>query len=225
MSFKSTLGGTTGTTNVGMNALNQSNTGLFQNAGLLQPQGSNLLNLGVPNSTAGAQDIGAGANYFKNLLGGNQAETGTLLAPDINRIQGAQQQALQAASTLMPRGSGRSGSLFQLPFSGTQQVQSLYNSGRSGAAAALPQVGSALGSLGLGQGGLGGNLFGIADAALGTAGQQGAQLAHIGQTQQAMQNAITGSIIKSLLGAVSGGLFGGGGGGGSAPFGTYSVTD
>lgn len=190
MSFKSTLGGTTGTTNVGMNALNQSNTGLFGNAGTLQPQGSALLNLGLGNQQAGS-------NYFHNLLGGNQAETSQLLAPDIARIQGGQQQALQSASTLMPHGAGRSGTLFQLPFQTNQQVQSLYNNARGGAAGALANLGTQ-------QSGLGGNLFGIADQALGTAGNQGAALAHIGQTQQAMQNTIVGSILKGLLGGLAG---------------------
>jgi len=211
VSFKSTLGGNTGTTDVGMNALNQSNTGLFGNAGTLAPQGQNLLSLGLGNQNAGA-------NYFHNLLGGNQAETTQLLAPDIQRIQGGNQQALQAASTLMPHGAGRSGTLFQLPFQANQQVQSLYNNARGGAAGALANLGTQ-------QSGLGGNLFGIANQALGTAGSQGAALAHIGQTQQAQQNAIVGSIMKGLLGAIGGGLFGAGGGAASAPFGTYTGPD
>lgn len=182
--------GSTGTTNTGMQALNQSNTGLFQNAATIQPQAGALLNMGTGNTQAGA-------NYFHNLLGGNQAETSSLLAPDIARIQGGQQQALQAASTLMPHGAGRSGTLFQLPFQANQQVQSLYNNARGGAAGALAGIGA-------GQTGAGGNLFNVATGALGTAGNQGAQLAHIGQTQQQFADKMWMDIAKMVLGGVAG---------------------
>jgi hypothetical protein len=107
---------------------------------------------GQQNTQAGQANTQAGGNFFNTLLNGNRANTTAMLSPNIQQIQGAQQGALQGASTLMPRGGGRSGTLFQLPFQGNQQIQSLFSGARSGA-------GSMLANLGLGQGGLGANLF------------------------------------------------------------------
>ncbi len=149
-----------------------------------------------PLVNAGASNLSAGANFFKTLLGGNQAETAAMLQPDINRINAGNQQTLQAVSTLTPRGGGRSATLFQLPFAGQQQIQSLFNGARAGAAQALPQIGAQ-------QGSLGSNLFGLAN-------QGATNLSELGQRQQQITQSARAALLKGILGAVSG-IAGGGG--------------
>lgn len=149
-----------------------------------------------PLVNAAGSNLGAGANFFKTLLGGNQAETAAMLQPDINRINQGNQQTLQAVSTLTPRGGGRSASLFALPFQGQQQIQSLFNGARAGAAQALPQIGSA-------QGALGSNLFDISNKGAGTLGE-------LGQRQQQITQSARAALLKGILGAVSGIAHGGG---------------
>ena len=133
-------GGGSGTTSISP-VVNQ----LQSNAATTAGQGLNQLNQGAANTNAGA-------NFFKTILGGSAADTSALLQPDINRINAGNQQTLQAVSNLAPRGGGRSSTLFQLPFAGTQQIQSLFNNARSTAASALPQIGA-------GQTSAGTNLF------------------------------------------------------------------
>jgi hypothetical protein len=147
---------------------------------------------GQTNLQQGQNNIGQAGNYFNTLLGGNRANTTAMLQPDINRIQGANQGTLQGVSTLMPRGGGRSGTLFQLPFQQNQQIQSLYGGARSGAAGQL-------GQLGLGQGGLGANLFGIGTGVLNSANSANSDMvrAALAMKQRSDQ----------LAGGLGGGIF------------------
>lgn len=185
-------------------------TGLQSNAGKESAAGGNLLDLGTGNTQAGA-------NFFQTLLHGNQANTTAMLQPDINRIRGAQQGTLQAVSTLMPRGGGRSAELFSLPFQGNQQIQGLFNQTRAAAPQALAQIGA-------GQTNAGANLFGLGN-------QANTNLGELGQRQQQLTNQMwqglggglfnLGSLPMAGLGGTLGGaaigklggLFGMGGGG------------
>lgn len=219
--------GPSGTTQSGINTIGAAtpklldiNQQLGQNAGTANAYGQGLLNLGTSNTNAGA-------NFFKTILGGDQAATSSLLQPNIDQIRGGQQQALQAASTLMPRGGGRSGALFNLPLQANSQIQSLFNGARSGAASALPQIGAGQTSVGSGLFGLGNQALGMGAGALGTVGQLGGNLAQIGQTQQQLDQARASALGSGLFGLATlplggfggtalgalGGLFGGGGGG------------
>ncbi len=150
----------------------------------------------LPNVSAGTSNLASGANFFRNILGGNQADTTALLQPDINRINAANQQTLQGVSTLTPRGGGRSSSLFALPFQGNQQIQGLFNGARSGAAQALPQIGQA-------QGSLGSNLFNIAN-------QGSESLGKLGIAQQEFTDAQKWKLFQTIAGGAAG--FAGGGG-------------
>ncbi len=141
---------------------------------------------------AGSNNTAAGGNYFNTLLNGNRANTTAMLAPNIQQIQGAQQGALQGASTLMPRGGGRSGTLFNLPFQGNQAIQSLYSGARSGA-------GSTLANLGLGQGGLGANLFGQATGGLNSANNANQAMAGLGLQQKQMSNQTAAGLGSGLF--------------------------
>lgn len=176
--------GPTDQTNAGMNQLQG-------NAGTTGTAGGQLLNLGGGNTQAGA-------NFFQTLLGGNQANTATALQPDVNRVNQANQQTLQAVNTLQPRGGGRSSTLFSLPFQGNQQIQALFNGARTTAAQTLPQIG-------LGQTGAGTNLFNVSNTGA-------ADLAHISQAQQAFADAQKWKIFQTAMGGLAGGLTGRAGG-------------
>ncbi len=142
---------------------------------------------------SGTNNTTAGGNFFNTILNGNRANTTAMLAPNIQQIQGAQQGALQGASTLMPRGGGRSGTLFNLPFQGNQAIQSLYSGARSGA-------GSTLANLGLGQGGLGANLFGQATGGLNSANDANSHMANLGLQQKQMSNQMAAGLANGIFG-------------------------
>lgn len=145
----------------------------------------------------GARNTGAAGNFFSTLLGGNRANTTAMLQPDINRIQGANQGTLQAASTLMPRGGGRSGTLFQLPFQANQQIQSLFGGARGGAA-------SQLGQLGLGQGGLGANLFNVGTGGLNSANTANEAMVRSALAMKQRSDSLAGGLGSGLMSLASG---------------------
>src|SRR5277367_690442 len=74
------------------------------------------------NLASGAGNVGQAGNFFSTLLNGNQANTSALLQPNIDQIRGANQNAIQSLSTLMPRGGGRSGTLFNAAYAPNQQI-------------------------------------------------------------------------------------------------------
>lgn len=121
----------------------------------------------------------SGTGYFQNLLNGNANQTQQMLAPDINRIRQGEQQTLQSASTLTPRGAGRSGTLFAQPFAANEQIQNLFNPARAGAAGNLESAGS--------------NLFGIGN-------QSASNLGQLGIAQQAQTNKLWGQLGQGLFG-------------------------
>lgn len=96
----------------------------------------------IPALGQGVSNMQTGANFFNTLLGGNQANTLSLLQPSINQIKEQQQGTLQAASTLMPRGGGRFATLFQQPFAANRAVTDLFSGLRGQAAQALPGIGA-----------------------------------------------------------------------------------
>ncbi len=179
--------------------------------------GGNLLNLGNQNTQTGV-------NFFRNILGGNQAATTSLMQPDIDRIRQANQGTLQSVSTLMPRGGGRSGTLFNAAYAPNQQISNLFNTDRAAAATALPQIGAGQTSAGTGLFGLGGNALNSATGA--NSADLNYQL-----EQQKLTNTLWGGLGNGLFnlamtpfGGGSGlfGMFGGGGGGGGVPLGTLA---
>lgn len=131
-----------------------------QNATNANASGTGMLGIGQGN-------VASGTNFFNTILGGNQANTAALLQPSIDQSRTANQQAIQSISTLQPRGGGRSGSLFSASYEPTRSVQDLFNGARTTAATTLPQIG-------LQQEGIGTNLFGVGNQALGQ-GLQGTQ--------------------------------------------------
>lgn len=160
---------------------------------------------GQKQMSSGAPNISTGTDWLQMILHGNAAETGALLQPQVEQIRRTSQNNIQAASTLTPRGGGRSGTLFGQTFSPAAQIQNLFNSTRAGAATALPQIG-------LAQQGLGANLFSIGNAPLNTAVQSNTSSAEIAQRQQQMTNSFWGSLGAGLFGLAALPLGGGTGG-------------
>lgn len=200
-----------GASNNAKNATNQMQyvaNNAISTADALGGKGSSLLNLGNAN-------VSSGTNYFNTLLHGNQANTAALLAPDVARIRGANQNALQAISTLSPRGGGRESSLFQAAYAPTNAITNLFNTQRGTAAGNLANIG-------LQQGNLGANLYGIGNQYYGTGlgADQAISSAELARQQLKMQgysglgqglfNLATtplGSSGRTIAGRI-GGLFG-----------------
>lgn len=195
--------GPTATTQQGTAGLTDVANAAKANSGTELEAGKGLLASGAPNITAGT-------NFFNTLLGGNQANTTAMLQPNIDQIRQGNQAQIQALSTLTPRGGGRAGSLFNASYAPGAQIQNLFNGARSTAATTLPQIG-------LGQEGLGANLFSIGNQPLNTAAQANSGIADIGQRQQQMTQQFWSQLGGGLFnlattpfggGAATGGLLG-----------------
>lgn len=194
------------------NLFSGGNTAL-QSGQNLMGTGQSTINAGAGLLNTGGGNVNSGTNYLNTILHGNQANTSSLLAPDINRIRSANQSQLQSLSTLMPRGGGRSGALFNAAYAPNAQINGLFNGTRTAAATALPQIGLqqqgvglgqqqvGLGqqNVGLGQQQVGSSLFGLGNQSLG-----------LGQTgnQDVYNNAFQGrQYSNSMWGQLGGGLF------------------
>lgn len=105
---------------------------------------------------AGQRTLAQPKNFYAGILSGNPTQVSEALAPDINRIRGANQQTTQTIANLTPRGGGRGETLFNLPYKTTNDVMDLLTTARPMAAQGLTDIGSreaAAGSAGLGSAG------------------------------------------------------------------------
>lgn len=148
--------------------------------------GQDLLNLG-------GQTTQPGVNFMSTLLGGNRANTTAALQPSISQIDQGTSGVMNGINTLTPRGGGRYGALFGQSFAPQSQIQTLFNSARTGAAQALPQIG-------LQEQGLGANLFGLGNQAETGAGQLNLGLGNLGQQQQQITNGLWSGLGRGLFG-------------------------
>ena len=178
-----------GQSNSQSNAQNQLQYGANQSIA----NSNNQTGLGNQLMQTGAGNVQSGANYFNTLLNGNQANTSALLQPSINQIGANNANTVSALSTLMPRGGGRSGTLFGASYAPAGQIQNLFNSARTSAAQTLPQIG-------LQQQGLGANLFGLGNQALGTGGAMDQGLLNYGMQNREFMNQLYGTVGSSLQG-------------------------
>lgn len=176
------------------NLAGTSNLALNQQFPQVTAAGGDLLNMGNQNTQSGT-------NFFNTLLNGNSANTAAELSPQINQIRQGSTAALNAISTLSPRGGGRSGTLFNQSFAPQSQVQSLFNPIPGQAAAALPQIGQ-------GQTAAGSNLFSIGNQALSAATGANSPLAQSGLQTQQMSNqlgaGLGGGLFNLLTSPLSG---------------------
>jgi len=124
------------------------------NSGEATDAGKNLLSIGGDNTNTGL-------DFFKTLLGGNQANTAALLQPQIQQANAGVNQQLQQLSTLMPRGGGRTEAMFNAATAPNSSLMQLFAGLRGGGADKLISTGMA-------QTGAGTNLFNTGNAALNT---------------------------------------------------------
>lgn len=158
--------------------------------------------------------LGAPTNYFQNILSGNNANTTSALAPEISKIGGNLNQTMQSTAQLAPRGGGRSSMLFNLPYQAASQTAGVYNQARPQAANALTGIAGQLGSVGLGQEGVGTSLYGTGGSlfnsganfmqagnqAAGTFGNQAAQQAEAKRQAGGAGGGFLGNILGNTLG-------------------------
>ena len=148
-------------------------------------------NLGMSYLNRFSSTLGAPTNYFQSLLSGDRAATTAALAPDISRITGTTQQALQSASTLAPRGGGRSSLLFNLPQQASAQVSGLFNTIRPEAAKGLMDIAGMQGQVGT-------NIFGTAPSFM-AAGLQGAESLNAAEAARRQREAGAGAGVAGFL--------------------------
>jgi hypothetical protein len=141
----------------------------------------------------GGGNVQAGTNYLNTMLGANRANTTALLQPSIDQIRDSTQGSVQGISTLMPRGGGRSGSLYSTALSVPMQVQNLFNTARNTAATALPGIG-------VQQQNMGTNLFNIGNQALNTGVSGASNSGQLGIQQQQATNAAWAGLGSGLFG-------------------------
>lgn len=179
--------------------------------------GSDSLKAGTGTIEAGKNLVAGGAataqpgiDFFKTILAGNRGNTTATLQPNIDQIREGSTGSINAINTLMPRGGGRSAALTTQSFAPQKQIQDLFNTSRTTAATALPQIGLQQQQLGLGQQGVGvsqqgvgANLFNIGQGALGTAGGVNSNLAEIGQKQQQISNSLFSGLGQGLFGILT----------------------
>lgn len=173
--------------------------------------GKSLIGTGQGLLNQGGQSLNSGTNFFNTLLNGNQANTTALLQPNIDQIRNANQNSIQSLSTLMPRGGGRSGTLFGASYAPNAQIQSLFNGARSGAAGQLGQLGLGQEGIGLGATGLGTNLFNTANSALGVGAGASGTLGNQALAQKQMSDQELAALGQAIFGLATT-PFGGGSG-------------
>lgn len=149
--------------------------------------------LGGENMNTGSGNVASGTNLFNTILHGNSANTTAALQPSIDEIRKGSTGTLNSINTLMPRGGGRSGTLFDQSFAPHAAIQNLFSGMRTTAGQALPQIG-------LAQQGIGTNLFNLGNQALNTGAGINNNIAGIGFQTQARSDAIDAALGKTLFG-------------------------
>lgn len=214
------LGGPTNEQKQVYNLLNYNAQKGSRDAEAVQGMGSDWLNRGMGYFNRFNNTLAGPQNYFQSLLSGSPQATTAALAPDIARIRGGTQEALQAGSTLAPRGAGRSGTLFNLPFQAQAQTSGLFNSLRPQAAQALTGIAGMQGQVGQGVAGLGANLYGLAPQFLNIGNNAARYMGDMGgdfyKQQYEAGKGAGGGITDLLKGINWGKIFGRGGGGGNS---------
>ena len=161
--------------------------------------------------STGGENVASGTNFLNSLFGGNAANTGAALQPSVDQLRAGDTNTLNAMNTLMPRGAGRSGTLFSQSFLPNQQIGNLFGQARTQAATALPQIG-------LQQQGLGANLYGIGNQAIGSSVGANSSLGQQGFQAQNINNNLFSGLGSGLFGLATTPF-----GGGSATNGLFGM--
>jgi len=170
----------------------------------LAGMGTDVYGRGTNLFGTGAGNTAAGTDYLRTILRGNAADTAAAMAPDVNRIRAANQNAVQSISTIMPRGAGREGTLFSASYAPTSQIQNLFNTTRMQAAPALAAVGMQQQGLANNLFQTGGGLYGVGNQALNTGLNAQDALLKYGLSNRQLMNLLygqAGSALTSLGGS------------------------
>lgn len=155
-------------------------------SGKAMETGQGLLNLG-------GKTVTPATNFFSILGGGNTAAIQSALRPNIDRARQAQQSTLQNISTMLPRGGGRSGALFDASYAPSRDIGQSFDSARMSAFPALAQIGQQQQSMAPG-------FFGLANQGLGVGGQMQSDVVGQEQRQQQMKNQFWSQLGSGLFG-------------------------
>ncbi len=186
--------------------------------------------------TAGATGLNAGlnnltpvANWFQTIMNGNKQAVLNQMQPQIAQTEGGLNTALNTASTLNPRGGGRSATLFNAPFDAQKQIAGSYDAARAAAPAGLQSAATAQGALGSSAAGAGAQFGNVGTQANNSLLNYGLNRQQQNYTQAQSNGGLFGKLISPLLSMIPGvgpalsagvgllgGLLKGNGGGGNS---------
>lgn len=180
---------------------------------------------GATGLNTGLNNLAPVANWFQTIMNGNKQATLNQMQPQIQQVQGGLNTALSTANTLNPRGGGRGGELFALPFEAQKQIAGGYDAARAAAPAGLQGAATAQGALGASAGGLGSSYGNVSTSANNNLLNYGLNQQEQSYKQAQQNGGLFGKLIAPLLNFIPGvgpllsagtsalgGLFKGGGG-------------
>lgn len=140
---------------------------------------------GKGQAAAGADSLGTASNFFKTLLSGNQAEIGTVLAPEIGTINNQADQNRKTIATFGNRSGGNNAEINHSTDTASAAIQNMISTLLAGS-------GQELGQLGATQEGLGLSAEQLAANAFATVGGQSMEdrIKWAGPLQQAQQSEV-----------------------------------
>jgi hypothetical protein len=137
--------------------------------GTLVNQGQGLVQGAAGGVNTAAQTMQPSVDYWTALLSGDPAKMSAAVAPTANAMSAQYTGAAKSAGANLPRGGYASVTQANLPFKQAQDIGQLFQTLQPTAATQLQSLGqtqgglaSILGNLGLGQEGVGTNLFNLA---------------------------------------------------------------
>lgn len=207
MGFFSTMFGG-GSPNVPQGPSKDQTSGAMGGLGATGTSGLNFMNSygqqGQQGLNSGLNHLSPVTNWFQSIMSGNKAATMNQMQPQIQQINQGQNQALQTANSLAPRGGGRSATLFDAPFNAQKQIAEQYAGARAGAPAGLQSAATAEGALGSAAGGLGSAYGGVGAQANNGLLNYGLNQQQQAYTQAQSNGGLFGKLISPLLNAIPG---------------------
>lgn len=128
----------------------------------LNAASQNASNTGMGFLGDSSKSFQAPTSYYSSILSGNPADVSGALAPQINQLQGAYQQARQQVDQFAPMGGGRAALSAQLPYQKASAVTNMISQARQNAAQGLSNIAGT-------EGGIGSNLLGVSAGSAGDA--------------------------------------------------------
>lgn len=163
---------------------------------------------GAAGLNSGLNNLNPVANWFQTIINGNKQATLNQMQPQIQQTEGGLNTALQTNTSLAPRGGGRSGTLFDLPFEAQKQIAGSYDAARAGAPAGLQSAATAQGALGSSAAGAGAQFGQVGTGANNNLLNYGLNQQQQSYTQAQQNGGLFGKLIGPLLSAALPGVGG-----------------